>query len=124
MMLFQPGVPREVQETIQAIEAQLWVACSGASDSVKVMQTETGIKDKIAQFWIEKALAKASELKQERLSNPETRDLRLNDRKCTGATRKAINEEIIVAIQREIFDWLVQQPPHNYNNLCADSRMF
>jgi hypothetical protein len=88
------------------------------------MQTETGIKDKIAQFWIEKALARASELKQECLSNPETQDLHLNDQKCTGVACKAINEEIMLAIQLEVFGWLVQQPPHSYNNLCAQSCMF
>jgi hypothetical protein len=59
----KPGPPRTVESTIEEIKRQLDQATMGSITSVKLMQTASGVKDRVAQGWILKAVAKAKELK-------------------------------------------------------------
>lgn len=88
------------------------------------MQTQSGIKDKTAQYWIGIIIARAHLLQTARLSNPQTKDDRLKDRKLKGTDRKKIKQEIKEDIQRECKEWLVQQPPSRYNALPDNSCEF
>jgi hypothetical protein len=65
---------------------------------------------------------KARQLQKDRLSTEVTRDPRLNDKKLKGQDREAIKEGIKDAIQREVFEWVLTQPPDRYNNLPQNSR--
>jgi hypothetical protein len=70
------------------------------------MQRDSGIKDLIAQEWIEKLVPKARQRQAERFQA----DLRLKDRRCMGETRANIKEAIRVEIQTELWTWLLKQP--------------
>lgn len=52
----------------------------GVQDAVDKIQTETGVKDKTATFWIQKVMEKAHQMQQDQLYNELTRDQRLSDR--------------------------------------------
>ncbi|KAJ7797439.1 hypothetical protein B0H14DRAFT_2618933 [Mycena olivaceomarginata] len=56
---FEPGIPRTPAETIATIKEQIFVACLGVQEAVDTIQTRTGVKDKIAVFWIEQLITKA-----------------------------------------------------------------
>ncbi|KAK0243536.1 hypothetical protein EDD85DRAFT_919320 [Armillaria nabsnona] len=58
------GVFRNAQEIRDEIQKQIRQAMYGVNKSVGDMQTASGIKDKVAQHWIEQLLAKAKELKK------------------------------------------------------------
>jgi hypothetical protein len=45
------------------------------------LQTDSGVKDKIAVQWIKLLLKQAQKIQEERVYNHETRDPRLNDPK-------------------------------------------
>ncbi|KAF7975164.1 hypothetical protein HWV62_10347 [Athelia sp. TMB] len=119
--MYSPGTPREVSATVEAIEIQLFTACLGAGEPVKVLQTDTGIKDKTAQYWIDQALLRASELKRQHITDPITKDTRLKDRKLKGDAREAVKTEIALAVQKEVYSWLLQQPEKSYELLELDS---
>lgn len=86
-----------------------------------MLQSTTGVKDKIASFWVEKCIAKARELQTEQLTNVATRDPRLNQKTLKGDARKAVKDEITRAIQTQVFAWLLKQPRDRYDALDADS---
>ncbi|KAI0071057.1 hypothetical protein K474DRAFT_1566504, partial [Panus rudis PR-1116 ss-1] len=71
---FAPSVSRTATETVREINSQLLHACLGVQETVDAMQSEKGIKDKIAQYWIEILLTKAREQQHARLINPQTKD--------------------------------------------------
>ncbi|KAH9929132.1 hypothetical protein B0H21DRAFT_781150 [Amylocystis lapponica] len=96
---FSPGSPRVHTEIVQEIKNQLFVAGLGVQDEVDALQTASGIKDKTAQYWISIVVARARLLQTERLSNPETKDVRLKDRKLKGDDRKKIKQVIKDDIQ-------------------------
>jgi hypothetical protein len=100
---------------VNTIEQQLWTACSGVQSSVDVLQTKTGVKDKIAQHWINILVPTARQLLQQALSNPVTSDSHNTN---TPHQHKA---DLTVAIQQVLFRWLIQQPPERYNALPLDS---
>ncbi|KAK0430592.1 hypothetical protein EV421DRAFT_1912712 [Armillaria borealis] len=58
------GVLHTAQEIRDKLHAQLRQAMNGVEKSVSEMQTASGIKDKVAQHWIEQLLVKAKEIKQ------------------------------------------------------------
>ncbi|KAH9942016.1 hypothetical protein B0H21DRAFT_811258 [Amylocystis lapponica] len=118
---FSPGPPRTNAEVVKDIKDQLFAAGLGVQDGVDEMQTRSGIKDKTAQHWIEIVMTRARSIQAERMKDPKTRDVRLNDKKLKGKPREAIKEEIQKDIQRECHEWLVQQPPSRYSALPADS---
>jgi len=104
------------------IKKQLFTACLGVRAAVDIIQTETGIADKIANFWIDTLLEMALKLQKPRLSDPTTRDPQLNDRTLKGANRKAVELSIKLEIQKMLFGWLLTQPPHQYDMLPINSR--
>jgi hypothetical protein len=76
----QPGDPRSAATMLAVIEQQLHLACLGVKDSIDALQTATGVKDKIAQYWIEKLIFMAREKEKIKIKDVATRDQRLNDR--------------------------------------------
>ncbi|KAH8107680.1 hypothetical protein BXZ70DRAFT_884608 [Cristinia sonorae] len=119
--LFTSGKPRTVGETIDAITAQIHAACTGVEKAVEALQTETGVKDKIAQHWITQLISRSRILQKERIHDLATRDQRLNSKNLTGNNRQQVKNEIIMDIQEELLAWLYQQPAHSYQNLSQDS---
>ncbi|KAG2004503.1 hypothetical protein CC2G_003056 [Coprinopsis cinerea AmutBmut pab1-1] len=119
--LFQPGTPRTPENTRNEIERQIKTACSGVDP--RDLQTETGVKDKIAQFWISQVLPMAKERFKQRATDPATKDERLKAAKLTPEQRTALKDEIREEIQTEMFSWLVTQPPERYELLPKDSEL-
>lgn len=108
-------------ETLQEIDVQLDLAALGVADRVKERQTQTGIKDPIAQIWIDQLILRGRELDRAYKYDPDTRDVRLNAKKLSPAERAAIHCEIEARIKKEQRDWLVRQPPHRLENLPEGS---
>lgn len=77
----------------EQIQIQLDTAAEGVKKSVADLQTATGVKDKVAQFWIDKILAMFSAKKKE---NPQRS-----------------SEDIA----NELHDWLHDQPGNKMNSL-------
>lgn len=96
----------------------------GVEKRVKDLQTESGVKDAIAQYWIEELLPKGRALQHKYLTDPLTRDPRLNNKKLSKAAREEVRQEILVRIKQEQYDWLVQQPAHRYEALPPGSGSF
>ncbi|KAH9947059.1 hypothetical protein B0H21DRAFT_856845 [Amylocystis lapponica] len=120
--MFSPdGTPRTHAGTVKEIQDQLYAAGLGIQDTIEEMQTLTGVKDKLAQYWIDIVIARARALQAVHLSNPITKDERLKDSKLTGEDRKRVKNEIKENIQRECHAWLVKQPPDRYCALPEDS---
>ncbi|KAF8994436.1 hypothetical protein BDZ89DRAFT_1172332 [Hymenopellis radicata] len=117
--LFHPGVPRECEKTISVIRKQIWLACHGDQGGIGQLSTETGVKDKIAQFWIDTLLAKAKPILNAKLKNRETRDQRLNER-MSREDRKSLTEEITATVGTELWEWVVRQPQDDYEQLAVD----
>lgn len=63
--LFFAGVIRSAEETRQQLERQIDLAMYGVEKPILEMQTATGTKDKVAQYWIDILLKKAREIKSE-----------------------------------------------------------
>ncbi|KAK7471306.1 hypothetical protein VKT23_002715 [Stygiomarasmius scandens] len=121
--LYHPGQPRNNEQSIQILEAQLCHACQGNSDTIKTMSTWTGIKDKITQFWIDQLLEKFSQLRQIQILDKDTRAAELNDQAVKGDECKAVVEKIRQNIGEELWQWLVKQPQSSYEKLKEDDRM-
>jgi hypothetical protein len=85
------------------------MACLGDQTTLDMLYKSTGVKDKIAQYWIAQLLDKAKVAHQEKLSNRDTRDPELNNPNCKGLARSTLKERIKNRIQRDLWDWIVQQ---------------
>lgn len=70
---------------MRTIKRQIWAACSGVQEAVDSLQTSTGMKDKMALFWIDKLIVKARETQKERIDA----DPRLKDKTLNGEARKS-----------------------------------
>lgn len=70
LMIIQESVFWNAQEIPNEIQRQIRQAMYGIDKSVSDMQTALGIKDKVAQHWIEQLLAKAKELKRAQPDQP------------------------------------------------------
>ncbi|KAH9925298.1 uncharacterized protein B0H18DRAFT_933788 [Fomitopsis serialis] len=116
---FSPSRLRTAIETRAAVIAQLRLAALGVAKDVEDLQTKTGVKDKLAERWIQQLLQRAREEQQLRLYNRETRDPRLNQR--NHPNRAAIVKTIKETIQEELLQWVVAQPSEDYNTLPPDS---
>jgi hypothetical protein len=112
---------RTARGTVDTIMNQLWLACRGVAQPVSDLQTDTGIKDKTAQFWIERALERSSNLVTARVTDSTTRDSRLNGR-APKEEKQAIREALKQQIQVETNDWLVTQPSNKWDQLPGESR--
>ncbi|KAJ7908106.1 hypothetical protein B0H13DRAFT_2233350 [Mycena leptocephala] len=99
--LYEPGERRQTN---------VWMACLGDQTTLDMLYKSTGVKDKIAQYWIAQLLDKAKVAHQEKLSNRDTRDAELNNPNCKGLARSTLKERIKNRIQRDLWDWVVQQP--------------
>ncbi|KAJ7852212.1 hypothetical protein B0H14DRAFT_3137185 [Mycena olivaceomarginata] len=86
------------------------MACLGDKTALDVSYTSTGDKDKISQYWITQLREKAKVAHQEQLSNRDTRDPELNRSSCRGDERAALKTHIKYRIQKDLWDWVVQQP--------------
>ena len=111
---------RIIPETVQIIKQQINVACEGVACRVSELQTETGVKDRTAQYWIDCALQRASELTRQRVHEPATKDPRLSG-KLKVDERKKIKEVISSEISAEVRRWVIEQPPEQYCQLPQDS---
>ncbi|KAL1940336.1 hypothetical protein VTO73DRAFT_8908 [Trametes versicolor] len=118
---FSPGKPRVAADTVAAIHAQIRAAALGVAKTVAEMQTESGVKDPLAEYWIQKLILLAREKQQVRIRNPATRDPRLNPRRILN--RPAIVAEIEAEIQEELVRWLVTQPDADFQRLPPDSAL-
>ncbi|KAI8995712.1 hypothetical protein BD414DRAFT_513439 [Trametes punicea] len=116
---FTGGLQRTVEKTVSHIREQLLAACLGVQETIESLQTKTGIKDKIAQHWIDILIPMARDMQQSRLHNVLTKDSRLREVHLRQDDRKAIREEIKKEIQTELFSWLVRQPAHAFAALPA-----
>lgn len=118
---FKPGKTRRtVAETVQIIKQQIYLACGGVACRVTELQTETGVKDQTAQYWINRALERSSELTRKRVTEPGTQDPRLRG-KIKPDERKRIKETIQSEIAMEVYRWVIEQPPERYNKLPQNS---
>jgi hypothetical protein len=68
--------------------------------TIEQMQTTSGIKDPIAQFWIKQLISKARILHNERILSPETRDIRLQNKKLKGEARKDIKIRLLPKLSK------------------------
>ncbi|KAF8056083.1 hypothetical protein FPV67DRAFT_1732296 [Lyophyllum atratum] len=93
--LFFAGIARSADETRQQLERQIDLAMYGVEKPVQEMQTATGTKDKVAQYWIEILLKKAREMKSEQ----------------PGRSAESVADEL-----RE---WLKEQPGDKINPLLS-----
>ena len=117
----KPGETRRtVTETVQIIKEQIYLACEGVACRVSECQTETGVKDQIAQYWIDRALEQSSKLTQEQIHDPVIQDPRLKG-KLKPDERKQTKEMIQSKISAEVYRWVIEQPPEWYNKLPQDS---
>ncbi|KAF9025926.1 hypothetical protein BDZ89DRAFT_885777, partial [Hymenopellis radicata] len=91
--LHYAGIARSAAETKKEIEEQLRCASHGVKKAVAERQTESGVKDKVAQYWIDILLQKAAAIRQ----NDPTR------------TMEDVSEELL--------SWLSEQPGDKMNPL-------
>ncbi|GBE88301.1 hypothetical protein SCP_1301160 [Sparassis crispa] len=99
---------------------QFKVACLGVQDAVDKLQSSTGVKDKIATYWIEQLIPKARELQHICISSRATRDAALNNRNLIGDALDAVKLHIKREIQSELMDWVISQLAASYNSLPPD----
>ncbi|KAJ7696531.1 hypothetical protein B0H17DRAFT_929328 [Mycena rosella] len=115
--VYNPGEPRTKEGTIQVIRWQIWTACLGIQKPLDATYSQTGVKDKIAQFWIQKLLDMAKNRCSVELGDRKTCDPRLNNSALKGDARIAVKNEISHKIQEELWDWVVRQPPDSFAKL-------
>lgn len=105
------------------IKSQIRLSTTDLEGVVVAAQKTSRIKEPIAQHWIDQAILKRRELLHMQLSNGKpTQDPRLADKTLMKEQRSAIKETIQNEIGDEIYNWIIQQPPHHYNVLPQDSR--
>ncbi|KAF9780518.1 hypothetical protein BJ322DRAFT_1011992 [Thelephora terrestris] len=114
------GTKEQKEKTVQIIKQQIYLACEGIACRVSDLQTETGIKDRTAQYWIDRALERSSELMRQRLHEPETQDPRLRG-KLKPDERKQIKEMIHSEVSAEVRRWVIEQPPERFNEIPQES---
>ncbi|TFK29556.1 hypothetical protein FA15DRAFT_677776 [Coprinopsis marcescibilis] len=54
--LFAPGLPRNMESTLETVRSQVKEACTGIADRVIKSQKTTGVKDSYTQYWVEKII--------------------------------------------------------------------
>jgi hypothetical protein len=93
--LFSSGALRTAAETKSIIEQQLESAMRGVEKPISDLQTETGVKDKVAQHWIDVLLSKSRQMKEE-------------------SPRKTKEQ-----IAKELKEWFTAQPGDKFNPLLT-----
>ncbi|KAF7361103.1 hypothetical protein MSAN_01141900 [Mycena sanguinolenta] len=87
------GIARNATEIWEELQKQLQLATKGNIDAVKKRQTNSGTKDKVAQYWIDKLVSRCEAIK-------------------TADPRRNIED-----ISRELQSWLNEQPGDKMNPL-------
>ncbi|EMD34744.1 hypothetical protein CERSUDRAFT_28747, partial [Gelatoporia subvermispora B] len=82
--LFEPGLPRSKNLTLQEIDKQLVTACTRVAAHVEELQTAAGVKCSYAQHWVDNLIERARVARRE---NP---------------------ERSITDVQRELQEWVLQ----------------
>ncbi|KAI0308812.1 hypothetical protein OF83DRAFT_1089519 [Amylostereum chailletii] len=116
--------PRMAADTLQTIKMQYDLATLGVAKALQENQSETGVKDKIAEHWIQQVLSRARERQYTLITAAHTRDPRLNDRHRSKEDKVAVRNELKRVIQQECLDWVYTQPSHTYSLIPVTSRMF
>ncbi|KAJ6613535.1 hypothetical protein B0H10DRAFT_2272325 [Mycena sp. CBHHK59/15] len=80
----------------------------------------SGVKDKISQYWIQWLHEKVNSTHHTYLTDPATRDVRLKGTALKGDVQKAVKEEIKHRIQLELWAWLLRQPDDNFASLALN----
>ncbi|KAI0364661.1 hypothetical protein BV20DRAFT_955717, partial [Pilatotrama ljubarskyi] len=88
---FSPGSPRTPTATLEAIRAQFHAAALGVASTVSNLQTSSGVKDSLAEYWIQKLIVLAREKQQVRIKITSTRDPRLNVRPLRSQIRPGVH---------------------------------
>ncbi|TFK34493.1 hypothetical protein BDQ12DRAFT_763286 [Crucibulum laeve] len=115
--LYCVGEPRTPQSTLQVIHWQLWTACTGNKEVLQSSYTRTGIKDKIALFWIDQLIAKAKDMRKQRLTDIGILEVRQKYAELEKVPRQVIKNRIGFDIQVELWEWLIQQPNDSFRTL-------
>ena len=92
----QTAERRTVVDTLAEVKRHLILACGGVAADFKAAQSAAGVKDPIAQVWIERLLQKAAEM-----------------RATAGDASRADDQTIPrtpLAMQQVLEDWLNAQP--------------
>lgn len=63
-LLLQAGAPRSSEDTFAQVEKQVHAACSGVAQTVRDMQTSTGVKDAYTQYWIDDLIGRSRQLQR------------------------------------------------------------
>ena len=121
----QPDKEKQtVQETVNIIMQQLWLACWGMVQLVSDLQTETCIKDKTAQFWVDQVLEWSLGQVTNRVTNSTTRDSWLGNHAYSAEQKQEIQDLLKSRIQEETYNWLLTQPKEKWDELPEQSRAF
>ncbi|KAJ7893639.1 hypothetical protein B0H14DRAFT_2559622 [Mycena olivaceomarginata] len=92
--LYRPGIPRQTDSTIEVIRWQVWTACLGNESALGHQRQDFAILD----------LTTAG-----KGEDRTTRDPELNKDSYKGDERTALKMKIKRRIQKELWDWVVQQ---------------
>jgi hypothetical protein len=68
--LIQPGRARCAQETLTEVERQVKAACLGIAQTVKDLQTNSGVKDAFTQHWIDELINRSRDMQKNQPQRP------------------------------------------------------
>lgn len=87
----QPGEPRCAQKTLAEVERQVKAACLGVAQTVKDLQTNSGIKDTFTQHWIGELIERSRTMQKHQPHRP------------------------VAEIQDELMNWIFENKSAVYN---------
>jgi len=87
----QPGQPRCAQDTLAEVERQVKAACLGVAQTVKDLQTNSGVKDAFTQHWIDELIERSR------------------------AMQKSQPQQPVAEIQDELMSWISEKKAAVYN---------
>ncbi|THV03123.1 hypothetical protein K435DRAFT_852192 [Dendrothele bispora CBS 962.96] len=90
------------------------------ADAVQSTSAMIGVKDKIAQHWIDQVIAKSKSLRHELITDLSTRNIRLGDKNPKGDNRKAFKQVLLDEIAVECWNWVIWQPVDSYERLSEN----
>ncbi|TFK22439.1 hypothetical protein FA15DRAFT_657497 [Coprinopsis marcescibilis] len=120
--LFKPGTPRQPHETIELVKAQVRLACYGKREDLQLNASQSGVKDKISQHWINKMFTRFQDLQTEKMKDRQSRDPRLNSR-LSQEERKRILEGIRQNIQHDLWNQVIKLPVASVDPAHSDNRV-
>ncbi|KZV60845.1 hypothetical protein PENSPDRAFT_716280 [Peniophora sp. CONT] len=119
---FVPGEPRNPASTIATIMEMYRLASYGNKSRVDELSTETGVTDRIADYWLSQVYERARDLQKARISDKHTQDSRLRSTsKKNPINKPALRDELRDQISCETLEWLYSQPDYSLLSLPADS---